>query len=242
MKARHAPVLVALFAVAGGPAVAQDLDGRWTVALQGGTDSENSGNVLSAVEGELFELPVVVEKRTYREIYDPGVRLQVLLGYGVTRNGEIITRVSHYRIESPGGVPSGTVAGDPLFAFVDPYEEWGVELGYRLYLASRTRLKSYIAPVGGVRFPDRMLLTMSAPDRGSAIFNVPLYNASTVAVFGADIGFTYDLGSTFYIGLEAAVRYQTKPAASDTAPGLSGINRGGDRWSAPVIATVGLRF
>ena len=242
MKARHSLMVIALVAAAGAPAGAQDIEGRWTVAFQGGTDSEISGNVLSAVEGELFELPVSIESRTYRETYNPNVRLQVLFGYGVKPNGELFARVSHYRIESPGGVPSGSVAGDPLFAYLDPYEEWGVELGYRFYLSSRTRLKSYIGPVGGVRFLDRMLLALSAPDRGSAILNVPLYNASTVAVFGADIGFTYDLGSTFYIGLEAGVRYQTKPAASDTAPGLEGINSEGDRWSAPVIATVGVRF
>ena len=63
-----------------------------------------------------------------------------------------------------------------------------------------------------------------------------------MAVFGLDIGFTYDLGSNFYIGLEAELRYQTKPSASTTAPGLTGINAEGDRWSAPVLAIVGLRF
>jgi hypothetical protein len=234
--------VVALAAAVVAPATAQDLEGRFTVAFQGGTDSEIAGNVLSGVNGELFELPVVVESRKYREIYNADVRLQALIGYGVTPSGEIFARVSHYRLESPGGVAVGTVADDPLFAFVDRYEEWGAELGYRLYLASRTSLKSYIAPVAGVRFLDRMLLALSAPDRGSAIFNIPLYAASTVPVFGVDIGFTYDLGSHFYVGLEAELRYQTKPTASTTAPGLAGINSEGNRWSAPVLATVGLRF
>ncbi|MCG6925262.1 MAG: hypothetical protein LJF30_08130 [Acidobacteria bacterium] len=242
MKARRSLMMVALAVAVVAPATAQDLEGRFTVAFQGGTDSEVSGNVLAGVSGQLFELPVVVESRKYRDIFNADVRLQGFIGYGVTPSGEIFARASHYRLESPGGVSVGTVADDPLFAFVDPYEEWGVEVGYRFYLASRTSLKSYIAPVGGVRLLDRMLFALSAPDRGSAIYNVPLYDASTVAVFGLDIGFTYDLGSTFYIGLEAELRYQTKPSASNTAPGLTGINDEGERWSAPVVATVGLRF
>lgn len=240
---RQYSLFVVAFAVAlAAPAGAQDdIEGRFTVAFQGGTDSELAGNVLSAVDGQLFELPVIVEARKYRETYDAGFRGQALIGYGVTGNGEIIARVSHYKIESPG-VPAGTVAGDPLFAFLDPYEEWGVELGYRIYLATRSRLKSYVAPVGGVRFLDRILLGMSAPSRGSAIFNIPHFKASTVAVFGLDLGFTFDLTPNFYLGLEAELRYQTSPAAATTAPGLSGINGEGDRWSAPIVATVGVRF
>ena len=57
-----------------------------------------------------------------------------------------------------------------------------------------------------------------------------------------DLGFSFDLGDNFYLGLEALLRYQTKPAASETAPGLQGINDGGSRWSAPVVLTVGVRF
>lgn len=242
MNGRRSLFVVAFSMALAVPAIAQeDLEGRFTLAVQGGTDSEISGNVLSSVDGELFGLPVVVESRKYRETYDPDLRLQALIGYGVTGSGEIIARASYYKIESPG-VEAGTAGGDPLFAFLDPYEEWGVELGYRFYLASQTRLKSYLAPVGGVRFTDRILLGLSAPDRGSAIFNVPHFNASTIPVFGLDLGFTFDLTSNLYAGLEAQIRYQTRPEAATTAPGLAGINAEGDRWSAPILATVGLRF
>ncbi len=242
MNGRCSLFVVAFALALVNPAGAQDdLEGRFTLAFQGGTDSELAGNVLSAIDGHLFELPVITEARKYREVYEPSFRGQILIGFGVAGNGEIIARVSHYKVESPG-VEAGTVAGDPLFAFLDPYEEWGVELGYRIYIASRTRLKSYVAPVGGVRFLDRILLGMSAPDRGSAIFNVPHFSASTIAVFGVDIGFTFDLTPNFYVGLEAELRYQPKPTAATTAPGLAGINAEGSRWSAPIVATVGLRF
>jgi hypothetical protein len=64
-----------------------------------------------------------------------------------------------------------------------------------------------------------------------------------VPVFGADIGFTLDLGSSFFLGLEAEIRYQTKLSPSDyTFPGLPGLNSGGNRWSSPVFVTAGFRF
>lgn len=243
MNGRCSLFLVAFALALVTPAGAQDdLEGRFTLAFQGGTDSELAGNVLSAINGRLFDLEVITETLKYRDIYEPSFRGQVLIGFGVTGNGEIIARVSHYKMESPGGVAAGTVAGDPLFAFLDPYEEWGAELGYRFYIASRTRLKSYVAPVAGVRFLDRILLGMSAPDRGSSISNVPHFDASTIAVFGVDMGFTFDLTPNFYVGLEAELRYQPKPTAATTAPGLAGINGEGSRWSAPIVATVGLRF
>lgn len=238
----------AVVAVAPAPVGAQGLEGRFTLAIQGGLDSEISGTVLSPTTGTLFGLPVVIDERSWRETYEPGrpggpgqMRVQVLFGYGVTESGEIIARGSYYQMESPG-IQVGTVADDQLFAFLEPYEEWGVEIGYRFYLSSQARMKSYIAPVGGVRFLDRVLLGLSAPDRGSSIQNIPHFNASTVLTFGVDLGFSFDLTDNFYLGLEALLRYQTSPSAATTAPGLNGINEDGSRWSAPVVLSVGVRF
>ena len=97
-----------------------------------------------------------------------------------------------------------------------------------------------------MRFTDRILIErIAAPDRSSYIENVPMYVASTVPVAGFDIGFAIDLDESerFFVGLDAQVRYQGKPkAAAETFSGLVGLNDGGQRWSAPVFLTVGLRF
>ena len=55
------------------------------------------------------------------------------------------------------GIEAGTLDGKPLFAFFEPndYEEVGFEVGFRYYLATQSRLKSYVAPVVGVRFLQR---------------------------------------------------------------------------------------
>lgn len=245
MKARSSLVLVALAALLAPAVGAQDvgLEDRWTIAVQGGLDSDITGDVLSDVQGTVFDRDVTIFRRTWRQTYEPGFRRgAILIGFGVTSRTEIVARGSVYEMKSPG-VLAGSVEGSDLFMQLEPYKEYGVDLSYRFYLASRTRMKSYIAPAAGLKFLDRILIESAfSPDRNSAIFNVPLYEASTVFTFGADIGFTIDLGSTFYVGLEAQVRYQTSMTAAETFPGLRGINDGGDRLSAPVVLTAGFRF
>jgi hypothetical protein len=235
---------------------AQDpgLEGRFSLAVQGGLVSEISGDLLVHTEGTLFLQPATIFSRRYRDVYEAGFDVFYFagtLGYGVAPGGEIFFRGT-YIDKSPiaflaGSVSyaeDGGVSESDLTAELEPYREWGVELGYRFYLAWRTGLKSYVAPVAGIRFTDRILIErMSAVDRSSIILNVPLYQASTVPVFGADIGFTFDLGSHLFLGLEAEIRYQTKLTASDSSfPGLPGLNSGGNRWSAPVFLTFGARF
>ena len=245
MKARSSLVLVALAALLVPAVGAQDvgLEDRWTVAFQGGLDSEITGDVLSDVQGTVFDRDVTIFRRTWRQTYEPAFRRgAVVVGFGVTPSAEIFARGSFYEMTTPG-VLAGSVEGSDLFVQLEPYKEYGVELGYRFYLAWRTRMKSFIAPVVGMRFLDRILIESAfAPDRNSAIFNVPLYEASTVFTFGLDIGFTIDLGSHFYVGLDAELRFQGKASAAETFPGLAGINDGGNRLSAPVVLSVGLRF
>ena len=247
MKARSSLMLVALTVLFVPVAGAQDpgMEGKWGFAVQGGIVTEVSGNVFNDTRGTLFARDVHVFSRSFRQTYETGFKNfhgAVVLNIGVAPSGEVFARGTHYKIKSPGFL-AGSVEGSDLFATLEPYEEWGVEVGYRYYLAWRTRLKSFFAPVTGFRLIDRILVdSMFAPDRNSAIFNLPLYKSSTVFLIGADIGFQFDLGDTFYVGLEAQLRYQSKMVAAETVPGLEGFNEAGSRWSAPVVLTAGFRF
>ena len=80
------------------------------------------------------------------------------------------------------------------------------------------------------------------PDAGSAILNVPFNEKSTVPVFGLDLGFTFDLGSHFFVGVDTGLRYQTAPAQFDELEGLAAIDDSGGQWTAPVVASIGVRF
>jgi hypothetical protein len=245
MKARSwltATVVAALLAP--GVARAQGLRGRFSIAFQAGTQSEIAGDLLKSAQGTLAEKPVTIESKRYRDIYAPDLRLQGQLGYGVGDRLEVVARGTYYKANGTA-VEVGTFDNVPLNIYFEPYgayEEVGFEVGLRYYIASTGKLKSYLAPVVGARVVSETLVTFSAPEVYSSIQNVPFSEKSTVPVFGIDLGFTFDLGKHLFVGLDSAVRYQTAPMPFEPYPGLSGFNDSDGRWSAPVVASLGVRF
>ncbi len=248
MKARCWLVATAVLSLLPAAARADGMAGRFTIAAQVGTQSEVSGNMIQSASGTLLDRAVTIDSLRYRDIYAPELRLQGLLGYGVGTRTEVIARATWYKSTAVKGIEVGTLDDQLLFAYFpsetapSDYEEVGFEVGFRYYLATQARLKSYIAPVVGVRFFNEALVSFSAPAAGSSIQNVPFSKESTVPVFGLDIGFSFDLGERFYIGMDTGLRYQPPPDAFDYLLGLTKIDDSDGRWSAPVTVMLGVRF
>jgi len=225
-----------------GSASAEGLAGRWSLAVQGGTDVELSGNVHEGGAGAVLGLPTRVESRSFKDVYGPGFRGQLSIGYGVGAAKEVFVRGSYYKMNADT-LQVGTVAGLVLNADFSEYKEWGAELGYRIHFGT-TAFKPYVAPVVGLRFISKLPATFSVPAASVVLIDVPFYDSSTVGVFGADLGFSYDVSPSVALGIEAGLRYQT--GLSDLegllGTGLENINDVGSRWSVPVLATVTFRF
>jgi hypothetical protein len=246
MKARSclaAMVLGALLTPAASRA--EGLEGRFSIAFQAGTQSELAGDLLKGATGTLFNgKPVSLDSKRYRDVYEPDLRLQGFLGYGLGERIEIIARGTYYKADG-AAIEVGQLEEDPVYVFFDDYgeyEEVGVELGLRFYIAAAGRLKSYVAPIVGARWLSETYVSFEVPDAGSAIRNVPLHQKSTVPVFGLDIGFNFDLAEHFFVGVDTGLRYQGPPKGADGLPGFPQIDDSDGRWSAPVSATIGLRF
>jgi hypothetical protein len=220
---------------------AEGLQGRFSLAVQAGTDSELGGHILSGASADFLGTTVTVATQKYRSVYKPDFLARVQAGYGVSKKSEILVRGSYYKAKATG-IQAGTAGENPVYAFIDPYTEWGVEAAWHFYFATEPRLKSYIGPVAGARFIDAILCKFSIPTLGAEIANVPLYGAGTVPVFGLDIGFSFDLSHTVFLGVETGVRYQTKLPAPSRPTLAAPFTQDADRWSAPVTATLGLRF
>jgi hypothetical protein len=245
MKARI-PLTAAVLAVLAAPAAApaEGLAGKFTIAIQVGTQSELGGDLLKAADGLLIGKPVTFGSQRYRDVYAPDLRVQGLVGYGLNERVEIVSRATWYEAEGTT-IEGGTFDGKPLFVFFEPlgaYEEVGLEVALRVYISAAGRLKSYIAPVVGARWTKDVLVSFSVPEAGSSVQNVPLLEKSTVPVFGLDLGFSFDLGGHLFIGIDTGLRYQSAPSPSDLLPGLTRINDADARWSAPVVASLGVRF
>lgn len=245
MKARSwltATLLAALLAP--GVARAEGLAGRFSIAVQGGTQSELAGDLLKGADGTLIGKPVTFESKRYRDVYAPDLRLQGLVGYGIGERTEIIAKGTYYKAEGTT-LEAGSLNDKALFVFFEPYgayEEVGVEVGLRFYIAAAGRLKSYVAPIAGARFLSEVLVSFSIPDAGSSIQNVPFHAKSTVPVFGLDLGFTFDLGTHVFVGVDTGLRYQGAPSQLDGLAGLTQIDDSSGKWSSPVVASLGLRF
>ncbi len=242
MKARSfvASIIPAVL-LASGSARAEDMKGRVSIAFQAGTQSEVSGNLVNATQGTLLGIPVTIDSKRYRDVYKPDLRLQACLGVGVSERLELILRGTRYKSEAVG-VKIGSSASSAVNAFFTPYKENTLELGLRIYIAPQSRLKSYIGPVVGARFLKDTLVSLSMPDASSSISNVPFTKATTVPVFGVDLGFVFDLGSHAFVGVDTGLRYQGAPDQFNQLPELQGIDDSGAQWSAPVVGMLGVRF
>ena len=242
MKARMwltATVLAALLSP--GVARAEGLQGHFSVAFEAGTQSILGGSLLQGAEGSLLGKPVTIESKSYRDVYAPDLRLQGTLAYGISTRMEIVARGTWYKAEGTG-LQVGTSNGNPVFAFFDPYEETGFEVGLRFYISTAGRLKSYVAPVVGARSMNEILVSFQVPAAGSALLNVPFNQKSTVAVFGLDLGFTFDLGRHFFVGVGTGLRYQAAPSQFDQLESLNSVDDASSQWTAPVVASIGVRF
>jgi hypothetical protein len=242
MKARRiatASVLVAL--LAGAAHAAEGVGGRFAIAAQVGTQSELGGDLLSSGQGTLAGLDATFKSVKYKDLYAPDVRVQGWVGYGVSTRVEVVLRGGYYKSDG-AGISAGTFAGKDLFAFFTDYEEGNAEVAGRFYIAYRPRLKSWIAPVAGLRWSKAIYASYSIPDAGSAVLNVPFTNESTVPVFGLDIGVSFDLTEKLFIGIDSGLRWQGAPSDANALPGLPTIDDSTSRWSAPVMASLGVRF
>ncbi len=255
MKARSfLTAAVPALLLAAASARGEDLAGRLSIAVQAGTQSELSGELLKSTQGSLIGKPMVVNGRRYKDVYQPDLRLQASIGYGVSERFEVVARGSYYKADA-SGVEAGTFDGKSMFAFFAPKSadasrgvtgekiaEYGAELALRYYLAPQSRLKSYVAPVLGLRYTDEMLVSFSIPDAGSAVLNVPFSQSGTVPVFGVDLGFGFDFSDHFFMGLDTGLRYQGGAKGFNQFPELGAMDGADPRWSAPVSVVVGLRF
>jgi hypothetical protein len=243
MSMRRTLAVVAAGAFVSGSASAEGIQGRWSLAFQGGTDLELSGDVHDGGSGTVLNLPTQVQARSFGDVYDPSFRGQLEIGYGVSRASEVFLRGTYYKMASTT-LQVGTVAGLVLNADFSEYKEWGGELGYRYYFRADKPFKIYAGAIAGLRFVGELPSTFSVPAADVVLTDVPFYDSSTVGVFGADLGVSYDLSERVALGLETGPRYQSGLSNLEglAGTGLEPINDVGSRWSMPVVATLRLRF
>ncbi len=237
------------------PARGDDIAGRLSIAVQGGTQSEVAGGLLKAAQGTLVGKSAAFTGRNYRDIYQPDLRLSASLGYGLNERFEIVLRGIYYKTEPVFWLEAGNFDGETLFALFHPptfdasqdtgekkIKEYGVEVALRYYLAPQARMKSYFALVAGMRAMDDVLVSLSIPDAGTAVLNVPFSRSGKAPVVGVDLGFGFEITPTIFVGLDTGLRYQSAADGYDELSQFTTIDNSDGRWISPVSVVIGARF
>jgi opacity protein-like surface antigen len=229
---------VAVFAAT--PAAAQT--GPWSVSFDLGAQVAVDGNVHGGGSGVVLGLPTQVTAKTYDDVYGLGFYWAAGLGYRVSERGEFRVQGS-YTNNPAERLQVGTVAGLPLLAQFDDYRAFGMDFGYRQYLAGGAARPFIGAGVGFVRL-DTVEAEFSVPAAGVVLSDVGFLESSVVPSFNVGAGVQIQLSDR--IGVQGGVDFRWHGAAEPldglAGTGLEPINDETERWSMPVTGGITVRF
>lgn len=234
---------VGFFMVSQAAAETMEIKGKWSLTLSGGIASEISGDVHDGGNGTVLGLPTSVNAKSFNDIYKMAPHFQAALGYGVTNGGEILAIFSYSKMGAEE-IQVGDVAGLPLLAFFDDYQEMVLKVGFRQYFAMDSMIAPYATVSGGVKIIETINSTLRVPAVAVVLEDVNFYDKSTVLTFGGGLGVLFGFSPNFGIGIETGIYYQGKPGQIEglAGTGLENLNDVGNRWSLPLLANLTVKF
>ena len=242
---RTASIVIAAVLLVPGAAVAQDegIRGRWSVTFTGGVSVPGGGEFHEGGRGSVLGLATSVDAKNYNDVFDPGVGWRAGLGYGVSNRVELFGDFTWKRAEA-SELSVGNVASLDLRAGFGDYTSYGFDAGMRVHLAPGARVNPYVAALAGMRRVEAIPGTFSVPAAGVTLRDTPFFDASTVPVFGGDIGLLFGVSQRVSLGLEGGFRYHTglKELEGLAGTGLENLNDAGSGWSMPISGVVRLAF
>ena len=228
------------------PAAAQaqtGVEGRFSFTFKGGLETNWGGTFHDSGTGTILGLPAEVNSGNWNDMYDPGWRVSIGAGYGLTPRMEAIAAFAF------GGLGAseqevGTVAALPLVAKFDDYKDWTLEGGVRYYFAPETSFNPYVSGVIGIRNMSAIAGNFSVPDVNVTFDNVGFYAESTVFMWGIDVGAQWKISRSAAVGVETGFRWQAKPGEIEgfAGTGLENINDAGSRIAFPILGTLTFFF
>jgi hypothetical protein len=214
----------------------------WTVSFDLGNQLPLSGDVHSSGSGTVLGLPTQVATRTYDDVYGAGFSWAAGVGYRLGSRSEIRVQGS-YTSNPADRLQVGTVAGLPLFGLFDDYTAFGMDFGYRQYLAT-SKVRPFVgAHVGVVRL-EAVQSEFSVPAANVVLPNVNFLDTSTVPAFGGSAGVMFDVSDHF--AFQGGIDFRWHGDAADldglAGTGLEGINDETRRWAMPITAGITVKF
>lgn len=241
-------LLLSTIAMAAVPAVAHaqaQATSPWSVDLSVGWDNSVSGDFLSGAIGTLNGLPLVLENRTWDDVYGTGVLFSAAVGYDLNERTELRVGFTNQSTGSDDTLTIGTYRGGPLAASFDNYKAWAVDFGYRRYFAERDeRWRPYAGGSVGVGLVSAIQADLAQTGVGFGANDVDFYDGNGAVTFGANGGVLFRLNERLSLDARLGLRY-VSGLADVEGPGLSGlddVNEGSSRWTVPLTVGAKIRF
>ena len=243
MRAVYA--LAAVFLVTPAAASAQDEGVRrqWSVTFTVGAAFPAGGEFHEGGTGSVLGLSTSVDSKGNPDVFDSGIGWRGGLGYGVSRNVEILGNFEWKRTTS-SELSVGNVASLDLRAAFADYTSFGLDAGMRYHLAPDAAINPYVSALAGFRRVEAIPGTFSVPAAGVTLRDTPFYDDSTVPVFGGDVGVLFAASPRIGLGMEVGFRYHTDLSQIEglAGTGLENLNDAGSRWSVPISGVVRFAF
>ncbi len=223
---------------------------RWNLEAAVGPEFIVGGDALTG--SQIHVAPGVTSTdQSMSDVYDPGMRYELGGSYALNPNRKVTLMASYAKAEGEQ-VNLGTFGGNTLSGKMGDYERLGLEAGVRQYFTPTPMplvksLRPYVeGKLGAAKVSD---IDLENAQYGGAVYNggtVALYQSSWVPTAAGMIGVEAPIFKRATLGLETGIRYSgaAKKDTTDITPGspLSGVNRGTESWSVPVMLRGRYRF
>ena len=219
------------------------MENKRSMTFAVGTGLALGGNVITEAVGAINGRPAVFVEQGYGNHFSDALRLRATGNFGLDFTKEAFVTFAYSKMNATERI-TGSVGGFPLYTRFSNTSALDLEGGLRYYFLPEGPTRTYVAGVAGIRFQDRVGVTIRVPEVGLGIDDLDYFEDSTLFIFGGDVGISRDLSDTIAIGAEIGLRYQPKFSPAPVLPGtgLEGINDTGSRVGLPMSAFLTWRF
>lgn len=223
---------------------------RWNIEAAAGPEFLVGGTALTGED--IHVAPGVSStKQSMKDVYDPGVRMELGGSYALNPNRKV-TLMGSYAKASGEEVNMGSYGGSSLTGEISDYKRIGIEAGMRQYFRPHRvplvkGLRPYVEGKLGVSKVDDITLE-------NAMYNGAVENGGSIGVYEGGwvptaagmVGVEAPIFKRATVGLETGLRYTGGPKSDNTyfdgAHALSGVNNGGSSLTVPLMLRGRYRF
>ena len=224
-------------------AFAQAPESRWNVEFGIGWDNSISGNINSGAFGRINDMPVVITKNTYEDVYGTGLHMRFGGGYMLDENSEVRGIFTLQSLDADL-TTMGEIGAANLYGQYSDYQAFTLDAAYRRYTRLSTSVRAYGEGTIGFGFVDKTDVTLVAPAADFSRDATDFYDQAAAFTMGINAGLMFEASRGLDFFGQMGFRYVTGMSDVDnlTGTGLESINDKSARWTFPFVVGIRKRF